>query len=231
MFACNYCNSQIDRMVPYRGGAADQSEFIKMAKVVGSDLDNFGCPICGSTDRERHLKQYLTELKIFKKSKMHVLHFAPEFKFLNFIKDLNPEIHVLADLYPNSPAVKSIDICNIPYGDESFDLVIANHILEHVADYRMALSEINRVLKRDGIALIQTPYSSKLCKTFEDAGIDSDTDKLYYYGQEDHARLFGSDIFDLYSDYLADGVIWHKDIFDESSNEFSVNLDEPLFFV
>jgi len=229
MYTCNYCDSKIEKMIPYRGGAEDQSEFIKQAEVIGSDLDNFGCPVCGSTDRERHLKQYLEKIGILKNKGMRILHFAPEFKFVNFIKNLNPEIHVFADLHPTNPSVKSIDICDIPYGDETFDLIIANHILEHVADCRLALSEINRVLKKDGFAIIQTPYSSKFQKTFEDPGINSAVDRSYYYGQEDHVRLFGNEIFDLYSEYLVSSVFRHEDVFDLNFNEFSVNFKEPLF--
>ena len=53
--------------------------------------------------------------------------------------------------------MERIDATAIPYGDGSFDVVLCNHVLEHVPDYRKALSEIHRVLRPDGWAVLQTP--------------------------------------------------------------------------
>lgn len=51
--------------------------------------------------------------------------------------------------YPNVLAAK-IDIQNIPFPDDSFDIVIANHMLYHVPDIDTAISEVRRVLRSDG---------------------------------------------------------------------------------
>lgn len=83
----------------------------------------------------------------------------------------------------------------IPCEDGRFDLVVANHVLEHVAADRAAVSEVARVLAPGGHAVLQTPYSSVLRATFEDPGVSSPVARLQLYGQEDHLRLFGLDIF------------------------------------
>lgn len=51
---------------------------------------------------------------------------------------------------------EQIDAQEIPYPNETFDAVIANHMLYHVPDRRMALKEIQRVLKKDGIFFAST---------------------------------------------------------------------------
>lgn len=71
-----------------------------------------------------------------------------------------------------------MDMLDMPFSEETFDMVIANHVLEHVNDADKALAEIRRVLKRDGHAILQTPYSSKLHKTWSDPGIDTPEARL-----------------------------------------------------
>jgi ubiquinone/menaquinone biosynthesis C-methylase UbiE len=80
--------------------------------------------------------------------------------------------------------------------DGAFDLVICNHVLEHVPDLDRALTELHRVLRPGGVAVLQTPFASGRAETLEDPAITSDRDRLKFYGQEDHVRLFGRDIFD-----------------------------------
>lgn len=49
-----------------------------------------------------------------------------------------------------------VDAENIPYENENFDVVIANHMLYHLNDIDRALGEINRVLKKDGYFFAST---------------------------------------------------------------------------
>lgn len=45
---------------------------------------------------------------------------------------------------------QKIDIQNIPFPDNCFDVVIANHMMYHVPDLSKAISEVHRVLRNDG---------------------------------------------------------------------------------
>ena len=224
---CNYCQKEVAKFLPYRSNL--QSQAMQSLNTIGSDIKNFGCPHCGSTDRERHLKLYCSALKILKKN-ARILHFAPEWNFASYIAQFDPEIHIFADLHSKDPRFENINIEKIPYSDNSFDFVIANHIMEHVENPDAALAEINRVLKIDGIAILQTPYSGRLQKTFEDSGINTDELRLEFYGQEDHVRLFGQDVFDKFSTHLIPAVVSHQSLFDPSiSDAFGVNAQEPFF--
>jgi SAM-dependent methyltransferase len=175
----------------YREGSKALSQFMKQLRLVGSDVDNFGCFYCGSTDRERHLFMYFDKLMLWDRMKDGtILHFAPEKHLLTRIKAQQPLRYVKADISPQDGDTVPIDATAIPYEEETFDFLIANHILEHIPDYRTALTEFQRVLKPGGVAILQTPYTKVLKRNFEDEGIDTDELRLFFYGQEDHVRVF-----------------------------------------
>ncbi|MFX0140357.1 MAG: class I SAM-dependent methyltransferase, partial [Candidatus Hodarchaeota archaeon] len=53
------------------------------------------------------------------------------------------------------------DLERLPYREESFDFVIALDVLEHIENDKLAASEISRILKKNGIALITVPHRMK----------------------------------------------------------------------
>jgi len=111
---------------------------------------------------------------------MHCLAWPYYILRLNVAK--RPARYIKCDLYPGTPEVERVDMLAIPYPDETFDLVIANHVLEHVTDDARALEEVRRVLKPGGYAILQTPFSPKLHSTWSDEGIDNDQARLQAYG-------------------------------------------------
>jgi predicted SAM-dependent methyltransferase len=160
-----------------------------------------------------------------------ILHFAPERRYSAFIADAKPLKYIKADLYPAAADVLKVDMLDMQFADQSFDIVIANHVLEHVADSLAALREIRRVLRQGGLAILQTPYSAVLEHTFEDKGIVAASAREYAYGQDDHVRLFGRDIFDVYASAgFAGHVMRHEEVlsaFDAAAH--GVNSQEPFF--
>lgn len=154
------------------------------------------CPFCESTDRDRHLLMYIDRLRLLEEmDRPRVLHFAPEPCLAVRIAGTNPAEYIQADFNPRSAEVRRMDITRIPFEDDRFDLVVANHVLEHVPDDAKALSEVYRVLKPGGVAILQTPYAALLHNTFSDPGIASEEQRLHLYGQEDHLRIYGQDLF------------------------------------
>ncbi|MFK2903231.1 methyltransferase domain-containing protein [Dyella ginsengisoli] len=229
---CVMCGHRVWCFMPYMRGSAGVPELMRVINTVGSDPDWFECPRCGAHDRERHLLMYLekTDMLMGMRGKA-VLHFAPEKRLALRISDVAPARYVPCDLYPSSPDVQRVDMLQMQFADQSFDVVIANHVLEHVDDDLKALKEIHRVLKSGGHAILQTPYSAKLHRTWQDPGIDTDAARLQAYGQADHVRLFGRDIFDR---IVAAGfechVQQHADLLgDVDARSCGVNPIEPLF--
>jgi SAM-dependent methyltransferase len=229
---CCLCGRRVGRFLPYRGGWAGAPPLMRVLKIVGSDLDRYGCPVCGCNDRERHLALYFRELGLFEKVRgSAVLHFAPEPKFGFLIAQAGPSHYVRADLTPAAPEIEKIDMLAIPYAEGSFDLVIANHVLEHVADDTKALSELHRVLRPGGLAILQTPYSSVLDHSLSDLGVTTEEARLQLFGQEDHVRLYGRGVF---ASFAAAGfvsrVVRHEEALPAiDAKTFGVNRDEPLF--
>ena len=85
------------------------------------------------------------------------------------------------------------DITAIDHSDESFDLIICSHVLEHIPDDRLAIRELFRVLKRDGTAILQVPISASLPSTIEDPWLSNPRERERRFGQHDHVRIYGAD--------------------------------------
>ena len=150
------------------------------------------CPGTLSLERHRLLWLYLDNETNILKSNLKVLHVAPEQIFFKKFKKFNHWNYLTFDI--NSPIadIKG-DLKSMKFKDESFDLVICNHVLEHIEDDKMALEEIYRVLNINGIAILQVPINVNREKTFEDSKITSQYDKEKYFGQYDHVREYGID--------------------------------------
>jgi len=217
------------------GGIIRRTGAPKLARVlgvIGSDIDHFECPHCDAHDRERHLLLYLEATGLLDAMRgKSVLHFAPEKHLSRRIEDVVPARYVRCDLHPRVPHVQRVDMLDMPFDNESFDFVIANHVWEHVSDDFKALVEVRRVLKIGGYAILQTPYSSKLHHTWQDDGIDNDAARLQAYGQEDHMRLFGRDIFTRFNAAgLVSCVRRHDKVLSGvNAVVLGINPREPLF--
>jgi SAM-dependent methyltransferase len=229
---CALCRHHVWRFMPYRDGARGMSPLLRELGMVGSDPEHFECPRCGAHDRERHLLLYLRATGVLEGLRgKSVLHFAPEKHLSRFVRSAQPGRYVACDLFPQAPDVQRVDMLEMPFADGSFDAVVANHVLEHVDDDLRALSEIHRVLAPGGIAILQTPYSSRLQRTWQDAGIDAPEARRQAYGQEDHVRLFGRDIFERFTSAgLVSEVARHEDVLGGVDADVEgVNAREPFF--
>ena len=152
------------------------------------------CPRCGALERHRTLWLFFENRSLFDKPDMKLLHFAPEAAFLNQFKTLKNVDYWPVDLNPNMPGVrKAVDITDIPFEDESMDVIICNHVMEHIPDENRALSEMYRVLKRDGVAVINAPVDQARETTFENPEYNTPELRLKYFGQHDHVRIYGRD--------------------------------------
>lgn len=200
--------------------------------VVGSNVDDFECPWCGCNDRDRHLLLFLDALKMDQRfMSARVLHFAPEKAIQRYIDRLGPQFYLTADISQNKRVSVQMNMEKMPIESNSIDVLLANHVLEHVANLPAALSEIYRVVTPGGIAILQTPFSNMLVKTFEDEGVSTEEGRLHAYGQEDHVRLFGRDICEIFcSTGLKSQVRTHTDLLAHvDKRQWGINPCEPLF--
>ncbi|HLY47796.1 MAG TPA: class I SAM-dependent methyltransferase [Solirubrobacteraceae bacterium] len=118
-----------------------------------------------------------------------ILHIAPEPSLAAKLRTIPG--YISADLNPVR-AMRTMDITAIPFADESIDVILCNHVLEHIPDDLAALRELRRVLVPDGVAYMQHPISYDR-DTYEDPSIASEKGRLRAFGQEDHVRVYGRD--------------------------------------
>src|SRR6056300_121497 len=167
----------------------------------GTQRNNVLSPSTLSLERHRLLWLYLkTETNFFsedpkKNSPLRVLHFAPEQAFFKRFKKMEHLDYVTTDL--NSPlADVKADICNLPFENGSFDVILCNHVLEHIPDDAKAMQELYRVMKSGGMGIFQIPQDLNREKTFENDSITDKKERAKIFGQYDHVRVYGRDYFD-----------------------------------
>ncbi|WP_222432889.1 class I SAM-dependent methyltransferase [Caenimonas sedimenti] len=231
---CVVCGKRLARFLPYMSSGLRPFRLpglMQALEVVGSDIAHFSCPHCLSHDRERHLVLYLRAAGFLERlAHWHILHMAPEPHLARLIAERQPARYVRGDIAPSSAEIERIDLQQIPYLEASFDLAIVNHVMEHVGDDAAALRELARVLKPGGYAILQTPYSPMLESTFEDPGIRAPEARLQAYGQEDHVRLYGRDIFRRFAAVgLVDHTAAHEQVLPGvDPARYGVNAREPF---
>jgi len=148
-----------------------------------------------SLERHRLFWLYLQNETNFFTDKLRVLHFAPEQAFYSRFKKMKNLDYVTTDL--NSPLADiKADICNLPFDDNSFDVIFCNHVLEHIPNDEKAIQELFRVMKKGGWGIFQIPQDLSREHTFEDDSIIDKKERAKIFGQYDHVRVYGRDYFE-----------------------------------
>ncbi len=150
--------------------------------------EDFICPRCGSIRRNRRLWKLLKDQ--YSQANLRILDFSPSRSIYRVMKKNYP-YYTCTDISGDFIADYSYDIQNLDAENESYDLIIAYHILEHIPDDALAMSEMYRVLASGGAALIQTPFQEG--GIYENPDITEPEDRLKHFGQEDHLRIYSVD--------------------------------------
>lgn len=150
------------------------------------NMDAYYCPVCGANDRDRLILSYLL---MNHEACKKVLEIAPSSAIRDKLLHRGFEYRC-CDLYMQGVD----DICDITnmtcYNDSTFDVVICSHVLEHIHDDHAAMSEIARILKPNGSALILVPIPLGLESNLYDPHLTDPTDRIKLYGQSDHVRMY-----------------------------------------
>ena len=161
-----------------------------------------------------------------------LLHIAPEKNLQKVLKAFSKIKYINGDLNP-LVADRKIDITDINFGNDYFDFIICNHVLEHIQDDRKTMSEIFRVLRPGGKAILQVPISKYNKETFEDFSIILPEEREKYFGQKDHVRIYGKD----YKKRL-ESVGFKVELYDIKKNlsiqdikKYGLNEEEILYIV
>lgn len=190
------------------------------------------CPDTLSLERHRLIWLFLKRKTDFFSSKpIKMLHIAPELCFINHFKRQGNLEYITGDL--ESPlADYKFDLHQIPFENETFDMMMCNHVMEHVKDDIQCMRELYRILKKGGWGIVQVPFFEPIPKqTKEDKSITNPKEREKAYGQDDHVRLYGKD----YADRLRQAgfeVEESKFVFELSADEvkkYALPSDEIIY--
>jgi hypothetical protein len=212
-FKCNLCGFKADRWLP-RG---HDYPIVKELEIIGAGKRFVDCKKCGSSDRDRLVFKYLKLVheKTSLKSKK-LLHVAPEKSLSKKLEDsiglkiTRIDYRSKGYKFTYNKSVISGDVQNLPFDSESYDMVICNHVLEHVENDSTALNEIHRVLKTGGFAILQVPISLKLDQTIRSEINWTSKDKINKLGQFDHLRLYGLNFKKTLKEHRFEPIFWYE---------------------
>lgn len=176
---CPICGSRYRRFMPY-GYVTSREDAL--------------CPHCLALERHRMIWLWLKESSDLFEGYPRLLHIAPKVSLMRHFKRhyRDNRNYITADL--ESPlADLHFDVQNIPLEDESVDVIICNHLLEHVEDDRRAMAELYRILKHGGWGIMLVPEERDRATTFEDDTITDPDERTRLFGQYDHRRIYGRD--------------------------------------
>ena len=157
--------------------------------------ENAIAPDSMSLERHRLMWLFMKEKTNFFTENLKFLHIAPEYCFIKLFKGMKNLDYITADL--NSPwADIKMDVHEIPFKNNTFDVVICNHVLEHVDDAQKVMKEFHRVMNVGGWGIFQVPIDTSNKNTIEDKSIINPKERERIYWQDDHVRLFGLDYGD-----------------------------------
>lgn len=228
LYECPFCGRRDAAFLPF---GLDEPVLRNRQVVGGGYRPNAMCPFppCSSLDRERLVYMFLLRRTEVLTSRARVLHVAPEGSLSTVLS--NRPCYVAADLIAYEGLVQ-MDITHIHWPNASFDVVICNHVLEHVPEDRTALGEIHRVLEPGGFAILQVPVSRSEQATCENLGITDPAERSRQFGQSDHVRIYGQDYPDRLRASGFDVQIYNalEEFGHEACERFALCKEENVYF-
>lgn len=190
--------------------------------------ENVLAPGTLSLERHRLLWLYLGETDFFSR-RIKLLHFAPEQAFYKrFMVQSNLE-YITTDIESPLAKVKA-DICNLPFEDNEFDVILCNHVLEHINDDQTAMKELFRVMKPGGWGVFQIPLDRMRSTSFQDDRITDPKERRKIFGQYDHVRVYGMDYFNTLRaiGFEVEEILLQKKLTDQQIKRYGLDPNEIL---
>jgi len=200
-YYCPVCNRRIGRFDFFPMGflkAYDEYGYIHSIFTAETlNIFSYSCPRCGASDRDRlyalYLKQEFSQTDVTKRYLF--IDFAPAVALSYALRKYHFLNYRSADLFMDNVDDR-VDIADMPiYKDNSIDIFLCSHVLEHVEDDRKAIAELYRILNPSGWGIVMVPIVLSLSDIYEDASITSQADRWKHFGQNDHLRIYSKQGF------------------------------------
>ena len=213
---CPVCGSRYRRFMPY-GYVSSREDAL--------------CPHCLSLERHRMIWLWLKESSNLFEGYQRLLHIAPEVSLMRHFKRhyRDNRNYITADL--ESPlADLHFDVQNIPLEEESVDVIICNHLLEHVEDDRRAMAELYRILKHGGWGIMLVPEDRGRATTFEDDTITDAEERTRIFGQYDHRRIYGRDYDERLqkAGFRVERIAYNERLSSEQRQRYAIGNDDLI---
>ncbi len=191
---CNVCGSEV-YYAPLPRYYEEQRIKYGARKTISETLNSeeYICPFCGSVDRDRLIVGYLQKKQLLQKGKK-ILQIAPAKAIDTYIKSNAEVIYETTDLFMEGVTYRTDIQAMKGIADDTYDVWICSHVLEHVPDDRKALSELKRILKPNGIGILLVPLDLSREETDEEVGC-SEEENWRRFGQGDHVRAYAKKDF------------------------------------
>lgn len=200
-YECPLCNTKLARFLPlpiYYFREMYENQFVhSIFQTETLNIENYLCPVCNCSDRDRLYYLYIVSFlqKIDKSQRYRLLEIAPASQLRKVLQQNEQIEYRCADLFMENVDDK-VDITDMNiYPDESFDIFVCSHVLEHINDDVKAMRELHRILKPNGWGIAMVPISLGLQNNYENPNITSESERWKYFGQNDHVRMYSKQGF------------------------------------
>lgn len=215
---CPVCGARRRRFLPY-GYVVSREDAL--------------CPRCLALERHRLMWLWIERETDLASSRPRLLHIAPEVSLRRRFRRIyaGTDRYMTADLC--SPlAQMHFDVQHIPIDDRRIDVVICNHLLEHVDDDMAAMRELYRIMRPGGWGIVLSPVDAARAETFEDPSVTDPAERTRLFGQYDHRRIYGRDYADRLrrAGFDVETVDYARRLTDSQRRLYAVG-DEPLYIV
>jgi SAM-dependent methyltransferase len=210
----------------YRGNSVlcpcCKSSFSEFAPFGDSRRKNAWCPNCQGLERHRLLWKYFEEKTNLYSHPLKVLHVAPEDIFFNHFKQQKNIDYYPVDIFPHlyPKGTTYLDILDHEIPDNSFDVIICNHVFQYIEDDKKAIKNIYKLMKPGGWGIMQVPIDTTKKVTYEDSSITDPLEREKAFGLKEHVRYYSYD----YADRLREAGF--KVTVDDYTSKFS---DEEIY--
>ncbi len=212
------------------------ASFAHFGKYGTKNRTNARCYKCESLERHRLLWLYFNnQTDFFERKNLKLLHVAPELCLYAKFSKMPSVNYYPCDLFPELYPYKEVfkmDLTNIHFEENFFDVIICNHVLEHIPDDAKAMAQLYRVMKKGGWGIFQVPIDYKREKTYEDFSITTPQERFKAFGQKDHVRWYGQDYKDRLSEanFIVKEDDWVKHFSDEEIQRYRLSPKELIYY-
>lgn len=214
--------------------ACCKSQFSKFAPFGETTRYNAWCPNCESLERHRLLWMYFEKETNLYTAPLKLLHIAPETVFFHRLKTHSNIDYFPCDIFPGlyPKGTRFFDVLNHHLPDNSYDVIICNHVFQYIEEDRRAMKSLYQLMKPGGWGIMQVPINTAAKVTYEDPTITDPLEREKAFGLKEHVRYYSYD----YADRLREAgftvtvIDYTREFSDEEIFKYGFYKGDAIYF-